>query len=39
MFDVKPGLLEGSTCLMLSLGSWRGRMFDVRPGPWTGQKV
>ena len=25
MFDVKPGLLDGSKCLMLSLGRSRGQ--------------
>ena len=31
MFDVKPGPLEGSECLMLSLGPGRVRRSDVKP--------
>ena len=38
MFDVKPGPLEGSKCLMLSLGPFRVNMFDVKSGPLEGSK-
>ena len=40
MFDVKPGLHEGSEHLMLSLGPWRGgaEIFHVKPGPLVGSK-